>query len=106
MSVLSMQVKLHEKQWFFFVNEYSATREFQEFKIDSSDSRAIKAIISGIQDKRIYCSMSKDELAKYVGGTVIINNGGGGSGGEHAANLQPVLSLSGKVIGYNHATRV
>ncbi len=71
MAILQIQIKLTGLSPFFFVNNFSAKYEYSTFTCESTDIRALSAILKGVVDKRIETSLSQADLLKYItAGTV------------------------------------
>ena len=71
MAILQIQIKLTGLSPFFFVNNFSAKYEYSTFTCESTDIRALSAILKGVVDKRIETSFSRADLLKYItAGTV------------------------------------
>ena len=66
MAILQIQIKLTGLSPFFFVNNFSAKYEYSTFTCESTDIRALSAILKGEVDKRIETSLSQADLLKYI----------------------------------------
>ena len=66
MAILQIQIKLTGLSPFFFVNNFSAKYEYSTFTCESTDIRALSAILKGVVDKRIETSFSQADLLKYI----------------------------------------
>lgn len=66
MAILQIQIKLTGLSPFFFVNNFSAKYEYSTFTCESTDIRALSAILKGEVDKRIETSFSQADLLKYI----------------------------------------
>ena len=66
MAILQIQIKLTGLSPFFFVNNFSAKHEYSTFTCESTDIRALSAILKGVVDKRIETSFSQADLLKYI----------------------------------------
>ena len=66
MAILQIQIKLTGLSPFFFVNNFSAKYEYSTFTCESTDIRALSAILKGEVDKRIETSFSRADLLKYI----------------------------------------
>ena len=66
MAILQIQIKLTGLSPFFFVNNFSAKYEYSTFTCESTDIRALSAILKGVVDKRIETSLSQADLLKYI----------------------------------------
>ena len=66
MAILQIQIKLTGLSPFFFVNNFSAKYEYSTFTCESTDIRALSAILKGVVDKRIETSLSRADLLKYI----------------------------------------
>lgn len=66
MATLQIQIKLTGLSPFFFVNNFSAKYEYSTFTCESTDIRALSAILKGVVDKRIESSLSQADLLKYI----------------------------------------
>ena len=90
MAILQIQIKLTGLSPFFFVNNFSAKYEYSTFTCESTDIRALSAILKGVVDKRIETSLSQADLLKYItAGTVgCTGETGGGSDVDKESILQ------------------
>ena len=80
MAILQIQIKLTGLSPFFFVNNFSAKHEYSTFTCESTDIRALSAILKGVVDKRIETSLSQADLLKYI--TAGTEGSTGGTGGH------------------------
>ena len=89
MAILQIQIKLTGLSPFFFVNNFSAKYEYSTFTCESTDIRALSAILKGVVDKRIETSFSQADLLKYItAGTV---GSTGGTGGVSDVDKESIL---------------
>lgn len=78
---MDIQIKLREA-YRFFVNGIDVKREYKTFKVEDYDFRAIKTIIAGIEDKRIYADIDVSVLKSKLGQSDSSGTGNtGGTGG-------------------------
>ena len=90
MAILQIQIKLTGLSPFFFVNNFSAKYEYSTFTCESTDIRALSAILKGSVDKRIETSLSQADLLKYItaGTGGFTGETGGGSDVDTESILQ------------------
>lgn len=90
MAILQIQIKLTGLSPFFFVNNFSAKYEYSTFTCESTDIRALSAILKGVVDKRIESSLSQADLLKYItaGTEGYTGEAGGVSGVDKESILQ------------------
>ena len=89
MAILQIQIKLTGLSPFFFVNNFSAKYEYSTFTCESTDIRALSAILKGAVDKRIETSFSQADLLKYItAGTV---GSTGETGGVSDVDAESIL---------------
>ena len=90
MAILQIQIKLTGLSPFFFVNNFSAKYEYSTFTCESTDIRALSAILKGVVDKRIETSLSQADLLKYITAGTEGSTGetGGGSDVDKESILQ------------------
>ena len=89
MAILQIQIKLTGLSPFFFVNNFSAKYEYSTFTCESTDIRALSAILKGAVDKRIETSLSQADLLKYItAGTV---GSTGETGGVSDVDTESIL---------------
>ena len=90
MAILQIQIKLTGLSPFFFVNNFSAKYEYSTFTCESTDIRALSAILKGVVDKRIETDLSQADLLKYITAGTVGSTGetGGVSGVDKESILQ------------------
>ena len=89
MAILQIEIKLTGLSPFFFVNNFSAKYEYSTFTCESTDIRALSAILKGVVDKRIETSFSQADLLKYItAGTV---GSTGETGGVSDVDTESIL---------------
>ena len=89
MAILQIQIKLTGLSPFFFVNNFSAKYEYSTFTCESTDIRALSAILKGVVDKRIETSISQADLLKYI--TAGTEGSTGGTGGASDVDKESIL---------------
>ncbi len=89
MAILQIQIKLTGLSPFFFVNNFSAKYEYSTFTCESTDIRALSAILKGVVDKRIETSLSQADLLKYI--TAGTEGSTGGTGGASDVDKESIL---------------
>ena len=89
MAILQIQIKLTGLSPFFFVNNFSAKYEYSTFTCESTDIRALSAILKGVVDKRIETSLSQADLLKYI--TAGTEGSTGGTGGGSDVDKESIL---------------
>ena len=89
MAILQIQIKLTGLSPFFFVNNFSAKYEYSTFTCESTDIRALSAILKGVGDKRIETSLSQADLLKYI--TAGTEGSTGETGGVSGVDKESIL---------------
>ena len=89
MAILQIQIKLTGLSPFFFVNNFSAKYEYSTFTCESTDIRALSAILKGVVDKRIETSFSQADLLKYI--TAGTEGSTGETGGVSDVDKESIL---------------
>ena len=89
MAILQIQIKLTGLSPFFFVNNFSAKYEYSTFTCESTDIRALSAILKGVVDKRIETSLSQADLLKYI--TAGTEGSTGETGGVSDVDKESIL---------------
>ena len=89
MAILQIQIKLTGLSPFFFVNNFSAKYEYSTFTCESTDIRALSAILKGVVDKRIETSFSQADLLKYI--TAGTEGSAGETGGVSDVDKESIL---------------
>ena len=89
MAILQIEIKLTGLSPFFFVNNFSAKYEYSTFTCESTDIRALSAILKGVVDKRIETSFSQADLLKYI--TAGTEGSTGETGGVSGVDKDSIL---------------